>query len=91
VAGIGLGNALQAAGDLTGAAQAFNAMAEQHDSAVAWNNLARLHLERGASALALAAAEKAVARATRAEPHWLAASRETLALARAAASASASR
>lgn len=85
VADIGLGNALQAAGDLPGAAQAFTAAAERHDSAVAWNNLARLHLERGASQQAVAAAEKAVARATRVEPQWLAAARETLALARAAA------
>lgn len=91
VAGIGLGNALQAAGDLDGAARAFNAVAERHDSAVAWNNLARLHLARGDPKQALAAAEKAVARATRAEPQWLAATRETLALARAAAGASATR
>lgn len=85
VAGIGLGNALQAAADLPRAAQAFSAAAERHDSAVAWNNLARLHLARGESRQALAAAEKAAARAGRAEPQWLAATRETLALARAAA------
>lgn len=82
VAGVGLGNALQAAGDLPAAALAFTAMAERHDSAVAWNNLARLHLARGEASLARAAAERAVARAARAEPAWLAATRETLALVR---------
>jgi tetratricopeptide (TPR) repeat protein len=84
VAGIGLGNALQAAGDLAGAAQAFTAMGEYHDSAVAWNNLARLQLDRGEARLALAAAEKAASRAARAEPQWQDATAQTLALARAA-------
>ncbi|OYU92712.1 MAG: hypothetical protein CFE45_22265 [Burkholderiales bacterium PBB5] len=87
VAGIGLGNALQAAGDLPGAALAFGAMGERHDSAVAWNNLARLQLDRGEARLALAAAEKAASRAARAEPQWLPATTETLALARSAAAA----
>lgn len=87
VAGIGLGNALQTAGDLPGAALAFTAMAERHDSAVAWNNLARLQLDRGEARLALAAAEKAASRAARAEPQWLPATTDTLALARAAVAA----
>ena len=87
VSGIGLGNALQAAGDLPGAAVAFSAMGERHDSAVAWTNLARLQLDRGEVRLALVSAEKAAARAAQAEPLWLPATTETLGLARAAVAA----
>ncbi|MES2715138.1 MAG: PA2778 family cysteine peptidase [Pseudomonadota bacterium] len=81
VAGIGLGNSLQAAGDLDGAAQALADVAARHGSAVAWNNLARVHLARGDASGAQAAAAQAVQRASMAEPQWLAAARETLALA----------
>ena len=81
LAGIGLGNALQAAGDLDGAAAAFAEVAAQHHSAVAWNNLARVRLAQGDLACARTAAEQAVARASTAEPQWLGAARETLALA----------
>lgn len=81
LAGIGLGNALQAAGDLNGAVAALADAAAQHHSAVAWNNLARVHLAQGDMPRARAAAEQAVARASTAEPQWLGAARETLALA----------
>lgn len=79
LAGIGLGNALNAAGDTAGAIAAFAAAAEQHDSAVAWNNLARLRLAAGDRTGARAAAERAVQRAQAAEPAWKDAARATLA------------
>lgn len=81
LAGIGLGNTLVAAGDLSAAAAAFDAVAQRHDSAVAWNNLARIRLSLGDSAGARAAAQRAVQRAEAAEPAFLAAARATLALA----------
>jgi len=70
LAGIGLGNTLNAAGDAAGARDAFAAVAERHDSAVAWINLARLRLDAGDRAGARAAAERAVRRADAAEPAW---------------------
>ena len=81
LAGIGLGNTLHAAGDATGASTAFEAVATQHDSAVAWNNLARLRLAAGDRSGARAAAERAVRRADAAEPAWRIAARATLAAA----------
>lgn len=80
LAAVGLGNALNAAGDAAGAAQALEQAAARHDSAVVWNNLARLRLALGDAAGARAAAERAVQRADAAEPAWQAAARETLAL-----------
>jgi tetratricopeptide (TPR) repeat protein len=79
LAGIGLGNTLNAAGDAAGARAAFQAVAEKHDSAVAWNNLARLRLAAGDRAGARAAAESALRRADASEPAWRAAARATLA------------
>lgn len=70
LAGIGLGNTLNAAGDAAGARAAFEAVAQRHDSAVAWINLARLRLDTGDRAGAHAAAERAVQRAEAAEPAW---------------------
>ncbi|MCE4554905.1 PA2778 family cysteine peptidase [Pelomonas cellulosilytica] len=70
LAGIGLGNALNTAGDAAGARAAFEAVAERHDSAVAWINLARLRLDAGDRAGARAAAERAIRRADAAEPRW---------------------
>lgn len=84
LAGIGLGNTLVGAGDIAGAAGAFAEVAERHDSAVAWNNLARIRLSQGDAAGARTAAMRAVRRAEAAEPAWLAAARETLAAAGAA-------
>ncbi len=81
LAGVGLGNSLHAAGDAAGAAAAFDAVAQRHDSAVAWNNLARLRLEAGDRTGARAAAERAVRRAESAEPAWREAARATLAAA----------
>ena len=49
LAGIGLGNSLNLAGDAAGAQAAFQAVAERHDSAVAWINLARLRLDAEAA------------------------------------------
>lgn len=79
LAGIGLGNSLHAAGDAAGARAAFQAVAERHDSAVAWNNLARLRLDAGDREGARAAAERALRRAEAAEPAWREAARATLA------------
>ncbi len=75
LAGIGLGNTRHAAGDAAGARAAFQAVAERHDSAVAWINLARLRLDAGDRAGARAAAARAVQRAEAAEPAWQAAAR----------------
>jgi len=75
LAGIGLGNSLNAAGDAHGARAAFQAVAERHDSAVAWINLARLRLDAGDRAGARQAAVQAVRRADSAEPAWRAAAR----------------
>lgn len=77
LAGIGLGNTLHAAGDTAGAQAAFEAVALRHDSAVAWNNLARLRLDAGDRAGARAAADRAVQRADAAEPAWRDAARAT--------------
>ncbi len=79
LAGIGLGNTLNAAGDAAGARAAFEAVAQRHDSAVAWNNLALLRLDAGDRAGARDAAERALRRAEAAEPAWAAAARATLA------------
>jgi hypothetical protein len=79
LAGIGLGNTLNAAGDTAGARAAFEAVTEHHDSAVAWINLARLRLDAGDREGALAAAGRAVQRADAAEPAWRDAARATLA------------
>ena len=77
-AAIGLGNSRHAAGDLRGAAQAFEAAALRHDSAAAWNNLAQTRLALGDRAAARQAARRAVERAEVAEPQWLAAARLSL-------------
>lgn len=71
VATVGLGNALHAAGDLPGAARAFEDAAQRHDSAAAWNNLARTREGLGDHAGARLAATRAVARARAAEPQWM--------------------
>jgi hypothetical protein len=73
LAGLGQGNARFAAGDLAGAAQAFERTAARHDSAAAWHNLAAVRLRQGDRAGAQVAAEHALARAQAAEPQWLAA------------------
>ena len=80
LAAIGLANTLNAAGDPAGAAAALDTASARHDSAVLWNNLARLRLALGDRAGAHAAALRAVRRAEAAEPGWAAAARETLAL-----------
>lgn len=79
VMGLGLGNALYAAGDAAGAAQAFEKVARQHDSAAAWNNLASVRLKLGQRDAALAAAEQAVKTSTAQEPRWIDAANATLA------------
>ena len=76
LAGIGLGNSLAATGELAAAAT-FEQVALQHDSAVAWNNLARLRLALGQMPAAREAARRALARAAQAEPAWLPAAQAT--------------
>jgi hypothetical protein len=77
-AAVGLGNSRYAAGDLHGAAQAFEAAALRHGSAAAWINLAQTRLALGDQAAARQAAQRAVERAEMVEPQWLAAARQTL-------------
>jgi hypothetical protein len=78
LAGLGLGNARLAGSELAAAAEVFEQAALRHDSAAAWNNLARVQSQRGLHAAALDAASRAVARAAAAEPHWVETTRETL-------------
>lgn len=70
VAQLGLGNARLAGGDAAGAAQAFAAAAQQHDSAIAWINLAHAQLALGERAAAREAAQQALRRTAEAEPVW---------------------
>jgi tetratricopeptide (TPR) repeat protein len=78
LAGLGLGNTKLAAGELEFAATAFTEVAQRHDSAVAWNNLAQTQSRRGLHEAAIAAAQRAVARAKAAEPQWAEATSATL-------------
>jgi hypothetical protein len=78
---MGLGNARATAGDLAGAASAFEHAARQHNSAVAWNNLAHMRMKQGQHAAAVEAAQRAVERAEAAEPQWLSITKATLATA----------
>jgi tetratricopeptide (TPR) repeat protein len=75
---MGLGNSRHAAGDVAGAAQAFALAAERHDSAAAWNNLARVRWQLGEREAARTAAQRALRRARDAEPRWLDAAQATL-------------
>lgn len=77
LAAMGLGNARHAAGDLAGAATAFEAAARQHDSAAAWHNLASTRDRLGDTAGARQAAARAVERARSADPQWLARALQT--------------
>ena len=70
LAGLGQGNTRFAAGNLRGAADAFERVALKHDSAAAWHNLAAVRSQLGETALARAAAERAVQRASTQEPNW---------------------
>ena len=58
---MGLGNALYAQGDKPGAEAAFRQVAESHHLAAAYNNLARLLLERGHAAEARQQAQQGLA------------------------------
>ena len=78
VARMGLGNALYAAGDKPGAADAYAQAARSHDSAAAWNNLATVQWELGRRDDALKSARHAVERASTAEPEWVDATKATL-------------
>jgi tetratricopeptide (TPR) repeat protein len=77
LAGLGLGNALFAAGQAAAAAAAFESVAQRHDSAVAWNNLALTRQGLGDLPGAREAARRAVLRAQAAEPAWLATTQQT--------------
>jgi tetratricopeptide (TPR) repeat protein len=68
---MGLGNTRHAAGDIAGAAAAFDHAARRHDSAAAWNNLARVQWQQGRRDDARASAARAVRRARDGEPKWL--------------------
>ncbi len=70
LAGLGQGNTRYAAGNLRGAAEAFERVALKHDSAAAWHNLAAVRMKLGEKALARTAAERAVQRAATQEPNW---------------------
>lgn len=89
VLGLGLGNSHVTAGNLPRAAAVFATVAQRTDSAAAWNNLAAAQLQLGDLAAAEAAAQRAVQRATEAEPAWrdaaLATQAEVTAAVRAAA------
>jgi len=78
-AAMGLGNTRHATGDLAGAAAAFEQAAQGHDSAAAWNNLARVRWTLGQPEAARDAARRALRRAEAAEPQWTAPARATLA------------
>lgn len=78
---MGLGNALHAAGDKTGAAAVFARVGEAHDLPAAYNNQARVLLELGQPL----EARRAVERGLRNPGSWQAALRETLAAIEAAA------
>lgn len=67
--GLGLGNALYAAGALADAEAAYAQVAQRHDSAPAWHNLARVRLDRRDLSGARTAADAAVRRAQQ-EPSW---------------------
>lgn len=58
---MGLGNALYAGGDKAGAEAVFRQVAERHQLAAAYNNLAHLQLERGNAAEARVSAERGLA------------------------------
>ncbi|WP_119154696.1 PA2778 family cysteine peptidase [Caldimonas tepidiphila] len=74
---MGLGSALHAQGLTADAAAVLEAAARQHDSAAAWNNLARLRSLLGERDAARDAAERALARAEAAEPQWREAAQAT--------------
>lgn len=61
VAAVGIGNTRHAAGDLRGAAAAFEAAARQHRDAAAWINLGEVALQLGQRERAAAAAREALA------------------------------
>ncbi len=67
--GLGLGNALYAAGALADAEAAYAQVAQRHDSAPAWHNLARVRLDRRDLSGARTAADAAMRRAQQ-EPSW---------------------
>ena len=68
---IGLAQALADDGQGAAAEATLSAWLQRHDSAAAWNNLARLRQSRGDLEGARDAAERAVRRARSTEPRWL--------------------
>jgi tetratricopeptide (TPR) repeat protein len=71
LAGIGLANSLYATGQIEAAAQVFERVARQHNSAVAWHNLARIRLQQRQLTAAQEAALRALKSAEETEPAWL--------------------
>lgn len=76
--GLGTGNSRHACGDLAGAAQAFEQVAQRHDSAAAWNNLALTRQALGDRNGAAAAARQAWRRVEAGETVWREAVQATL-------------
>lgn len=72
-AGLGQGNVRAAMGDWAGAAASFERVATRHDGAAAWHNLALARWMHGDRPGARTAVERSLARASAAEPQWLAA------------------
>jgi tetratricopeptide (TPR) repeat protein len=70
-AGLGQGNVRAALGDWAGAARSFERVAVTHDGAAAWHNLAFARWQQGDLPAARAAVERAIVRASTAEPEWL--------------------
>lgn len=68
---LGLANWHLARGDLADAARWLERAARQHDSAVAWNNLAVVRARAGDRQAARDAIDRAEQRARQAEPRWL--------------------
>jgi hypothetical protein len=69
---MGLGNWQLARGDVRAAEQRFEAAAQRHDSAAAWNNLAIARARLGEREAARLAIDQAARRAAQSEPRWTA-------------------
>ncbi|MEN9452708.1 MAG: hypothetical protein RLZZ369_1767 [Pseudomonadota bacterium] len=78
LAQLALGNAYMNSGQWTQAAHTFEKVCDQFDSAIAWNNLAQVHLHQGHRDKALVAAQRGLQRARTHEPRWIEALTHTL-------------
>lgn len=78
LAHLALGNAYMNSDQWPEAARSFEKIGDQFDSAIAWNNLAQVHLHLGQRDKALAAAQRGLQRARAHEPRWIEALTRTL-------------